>query len=152
MTSLLASMVNVFLIYNIRAEILGTKQKLGKNSQFQIVHCIETLSIALLPPMYFFAHLYYTDVLAITTVLGMMLAALREQHQAAAIFGAASVGMRQTNIVWVGMFFGIAVLNAVVRSTNEYLKHDKKKKKLCVKNNYGFKVVFCRQFNGFSSF
>jgi alpha-1,2-glucosyltransferase len=112
LTSFVALNVNLYLIFKIRA-------------LYAIDHIVpvgEVLAIASLPPMYLFGHLYYTDVLSITTVLAMMLAALRQRHGVAAICGAFSVLVRQTNIVWLGMFFGMSVFNIVVRETLAFRK------------------------------
>lgn len=64
------------------------------------------MTLATLPPMYFFAHLYYTDIPSITMILFMLLFSFRKQHFRATVFGAASVLMRQTNIVWVAGALG----------------------------------------------
>jgi alpha-1,2-glucosyltransferase len=122
--------VNLYLIFLIRTI----------SSPDRAVSVGEVVAIASLPPMYLFGHLYYTDVLAITTVLAMMLAALRQRHGVAAICGAFSVLVRQTNIVWVGMFFGMSVSNIVVKETNSFWKK-KTKKGLAMKDtNMSFSV------------
>lgn len=84
LTSLLASMLNVWLIYQIRRTALqlsGAKLKSLANVE------LETLTIALLPPLYMFAHLYYTDVVSLSSVLAMMLFSMRSEHNWAAFFG-----------------------------------------------------------------
>lgn len=48
---------------------------------------VETLLLAFLPPMYLFAHLYYTDIASITMVLGMFLFNKKERHKLAALLG-----------------------------------------------------------------
>lgn len=84
LTSLLASVANVWLIYQIRRTVLHTS---GAKTRALANLELETLAIALLPPMYFFAHLYYTDVLSLSTVLALMLYNMRHQHNVAALFG-----------------------------------------------------------------
>lgn len=37
--------------------------------------------------MYLFAHLYYTDILSLTTVLGLVLYNLKQRHNVATLFG-----------------------------------------------------------------
>lgn len=37
--------------------------------------------------MYFFAHLYYTDIVSITAVLGLVLFNMKNEHNIAALFG-----------------------------------------------------------------
>lgn len=99
--------------------------------------------------MYLFAHLYYTDILSITTVLGMILYNLKHKHNVAAIFGIflmksfenkvyfsceilnvsgfASVMMRQTNIVWVGMAMGCTVFDKLISQTLPFVKKEDKR-------------------------
>lgn len=72
---------------------------------FHWVLALESLTITLLPPMYFFSFLYYTDILSITFVLALIYFALKSHFFVSSCFGFASVLMRQTNIVWVGVIF-----------------------------------------------
>lgn len=69
------------------------------------VLALESLTIATLPPMFFFSFLYYTDILSITFVLAMICFALKKHFFASSCMGLFSVAMRQTNIVWVGVMF-----------------------------------------------
>lgn len=92
-------------------------------------HVIETLTISILPPMYFFSHLYYTDILSITTILLTFLYANKQRYNLSAFFGALSVLMRQTNIVWIGMILGSKVLNKIVIGTMPKINPTKSKKK-----------------------
>lgn len=90
---------------------------------------IETLTISILPPMYFFSHIYYTDILSITTILLTFLYATKQHYNVSAFFGALSVLMRQTNIVWIGMIFASKVLNKIVIGTMPKINPTKNKKK-----------------------
>lgn len=80
---------------------------------FHWVLALESLTISLLPPMFFFTFLYYTDILSITFVLAMTFFALKNHHFSASFFGLCSVLMRQTNIVWVAVIFGHVVLSHI---------------------------------------
>lgn len=131
LTSLLASILNVWLIYQIRCSVL--LQQLQPPSAATAAKCpaptnvaLETLSIALLPPLYFFAHLYYTDVLSLSTVLALILFNRRSQHTVAAVCGAASVLMRQTNIVWVAMALGTTCIDTLVSQTLPFIKQNER--------------------------
>lgn len=109
---------------------------------------VESFILSILPPMYLFVHLYYTDVLSITTVLAMLLFNLKQRHNIAAIFGNAlvwkknrfpdnnnllpstgllSVLMRQTNIVWVGMALGCTVMDKIISQTLPFIKEKDKR-------------------------
>lgn len=50
--------------------------------------CVEVYTIALLPPLYFFSFLYYTDVLSTLTVIAMFSAARRDKLWFAALVSA----------------------------------------------------------------
>lgn len=90
LTSLLASVVNVWLICQIRRAVLQPTTEKTATTKHQASYQnigMEALNIALLPPLYFFAHLYYTDVLSMTTVLALILFSSRHRHNWAALFG-----------------------------------------------------------------
>lgn len=57
-----------------------------------------------------------------TTVLLMLYCALKDRHCCGSMAAIASVAMRQTNIVWVGMVLGVCVLNYVVARAHPFLK------------------------------
>ena len=119
-TSLAASIINVYLIYEIRSTVLKVDRK-----KINFLMALDTLTIAILPPMYFFVHLYYTDIASITTILGMILFSMKSKHNFASIFGIASVLMRQTNIVWVALILGANIVDQIVSSVFPQTKiHD----------------------------
>ncbi|KAL4778334.1 Dol-P-Glc:Glc(2)Man(9)GlcNAc(2)-PP-Dol alpha-1,2-glucosyltransferase [Aspergillus varians] len=72
------------------------------------------LNICLFPPLFFFAGLYYTDVLALLVVIeaynwDLNRTRSRTAPLATALFfvlGVVSLAFRQTNIFWVSVFFG----------------------------------------------
>ncbi|KAK4319854.1 hypothetical protein Pmani_009241 [Petrolisthes manimaculis] len=68
------------------------------------------VNLCLLPVLYWFTFLYYTDVLSTLVVLVMMLLHLHHAPFAASAMGVVAVMMRQTNIVWVGF---LCILTAV---------------------------------------
>ncbi|XP_040155732.1 putative Dol-P-Glc:Glc(2)Man(9)GlcNAc(2)-PP-Dol alpha-1,2-glucosyltransferase [Anopheles arabiensis] len=106
LTSLIAAIINVVLIYKLRQRFLNQK---GYTTLL-----VETASLSLLPPLYFFSHLYYTDVISVTAVLLLLLASERRHHNWAALFGCCAVLMRQTNIVWVGFVCGSRAIDLLV--------------------------------------
>lgn len=95
---------------------------------FHWILALETLTIVLLPPMFFFSFLYYTDILSITFVLGMIYFAFKTRYFISSCFGFWSVLMRQTNIVWVGVIFCHIALSQVAkrrqRKVPEALKYE----------------------------
>lgn len=84
--------VNILLFYKILSH---------NNPRTYWKNVFSAYNITLLPPLYFFSYLYYTDILSVTTVLLMIYLSIRENHFLASIVGCWSVLMRQTNIVWV---------------------------------------------------
>lgn len=72
------------------------------------------MALATLPPMYFFAHVYYSDIPSITMILLMILFSLKKFHKSSALFGAGSVLMRQTNIVWVAGTLGVHLVDKMM--------------------------------------
>lgn len=92
------------------------------------VALLEALTLSLLPPLYFFGHLYYTDVPALTTALVTLLCSLKGQHALGALAGVISVVMRQTNIVWVGLIFGVNASNFIIARAHPFLKEKLRQK------------------------
>lgn len=128
LTSFIASLINFILFYFIRLTVTEADNKR--------VALLEALTLSLLPPLYFFSHLYYTDVAALTTALLTLLCSLKGQHALGSIAGIASVAMRQTNIVWVAMILGVNVLNYVVARAHPFLKEKLKNKEGLVKYSW----------------
>ncbi|XP_056645932.1 putative Dol-P-Glc:Glc(2)Man(9)GlcNAc(2)-PP-Dol alpha-1,2-glucosyltransferase [Diorhabda sublineata] len=98
--SLAFSIVNVLLFYILFA-------KYEKNEWGNI---LSSITLALLPPLYFFSHFYYTDVISLTMILLMLVASEKEHHYIASLFGYCSVFCRQTNIIWVVFLAGKYVM------------------------------------------
>lgn len=72
------------------------------------------LVVGLLPTQLFFAFLFYTDVASLLFLLATELLLLRGCTYAAAGMGAAAIGMRQTNAVWVTFLTGAAMLQELL--------------------------------------
>ncbi|KAH8379302.1 hypothetical protein KR009_004111 [Drosophila setifemur] len=108
--SLAGAGINILLLYKIRRRTLA-----GSGGNSYAAH--EAITMSVLPPLYFFSHLYYTDTLSLTMVLLCYNYWLQDAHLPAAVFGAASVLMRQTNIVWVCMATGLTVLDTIVQQS-----------------------------------
>lgn len=98
--SLLFSCINFVLFYLLFARrIRGELHKVSS-----------ALAMSLLPPLYFLAHIYYTDVVSITTCLLFIILNEKGYHFPASIAGFLSVICRQTNILVVAMYGGKFVL------------------------------------------
>lgn len=76
---------------------------------------LETITLVTLPPLYFFAHVYYTDVPSITMILAMLLFSLLKSHKLSTVFAAFSVLMRQTNVVWVAGALGVHMVDKMMQ-------------------------------------
>eukprot|EP00158_Paraphelidium_tribonemae_P006884 Partr_v1_DN28014_c1_g1_i6_m57104 putative adds the third glucose residue to the lipid-linked oligosaccharide precursor for N-linked glycosylation. Transfers glucose from dolichyl phosphate glucose (Dol-P-Glc) onto the lipid-linked oligosaccharide Glc(2)Man(9)GlcNAc(2)-PP-Dol len=70
-------------------------------------------NIALMPVVFFFNVLFYTDILGVVLILAAYRLSLGRRWIVSAAFGALSVLVRQTNIVWVCYIAGVAVLEAL---------------------------------------
>lgn len=64
---------------------------------------LSALAISSLPVLIFSSFLYYTDTLAVFSVLLMYVLHLHGNNNMAGIVGFVSVIVRQTNIIWVFM-------------------------------------------------
>jgi alpha-1,2-glucosyltransferase len=76
-----------------------------------IVLTLNVHTIAFLPPMWFFGLLYYTDVPSTLFVMGMLAASKRNENFLAALLGAISLTLRQTNVVWMLFAMGTSALD-----------------------------------------
>eukprot|EP00736_Rhodelphis_marinus_P013472 Rmarinus@m.17596 len=94
-------------------EILGTLHPTShENQRFWRV-----LLICCFPPYFFLGGLlYYTDSLSVLLVMLSLLSSFHRRPWISALFALASVGVRQTNIVW-GIFSGILPLILSLDST-----------------------------------
>lgn len=90
----LAMGLGVFLTANCLCRELKVKHGLQR-----------ALLASILPTLYSFVFLYYTDVGAVLFSLLAYLALLKRQHLIYLLFGIAASLFRQTNIIWVGGFF-----------------------------------------------
>ncbi|CAG9801046.1 unnamed protein product [Chironomus riparius] len=117
MIPLVCSVINFYLIYGIRLMLID-----DKNDRGRLKVLIDTMSIATLPPLYFFSFVYYTDVPSMTSILLTFYFALKEKYQLSSIFGLFSFLMRQTNIVWVAGIFGTSVINDMMKEIYPKIK------------------------------
>lgn len=129
--NLLASCVNLLLFASILKFVYTSKQS-------KIV--IQALNLTLLPPLYFFSHVYYTDTLSLTFLLAFSRLCLTNRHGfLMLVFGVFSVLMRQTNIVWIAMVFGHKFLDLFIRSSrvfgNQYVTNIRLSKKSLIAND-----------------
>ncbi|KXJ78683.1 hypothetical protein RP20_CCG003726 [Aedes albopictus] len=139
MISLIASIANVYLIYIIRKVVLA-----NRNPTYLL---LESISLATLPPLYFFTHLYYTDVLSVTMVLTMVYFSLKGMHNWGGIAAFMAILMRQTNVVWVGMVLGNQVIKTAIDLCQSGGKGSSRKGR-----HYGYTVFyFSLFFAAFSS-
>lgn len=76
---------------------------------------LNSIAILILPPLFFFNSLYYTDAGSLLFTLLAYFSSLVDQHLIAGLFGIISVSFRQTNIVWI---FYIACL-VILRTFEE---------------------------------
>ncbi|XP_037299379.1 putative Dol-P-Glc:Glc(2)Man(9)GlcNAc(2)-PP-Dol alpha-1,2-glucosyltransferase [Manduca sexta] len=110
--NLLASCINLLLFSSILKYVYF-------NDNLKIV--LQALSLALLPPLYFFSYVYYSDTLSITFLLAFSRLCLTNRYKFLMfIFGAFSILMRQTNIAWIAMVFGHKFLDIFIKSSRVF--------------------------------
>ena len=100
-TSFICWLINAGLIYRLlgRQNVFGRGQLYPKSPRY--IRVLNVISLSLFPPYMFFAFLYYTDMLAITTILITLLMSNSGHHIVASIIGSFSIMCRQTNCLWV---------------------------------------------------
>lgn len=131
--NLIASGLNLILFSIILRCIYG--------NQFKTV--LLALNFALLPPLYFFSHLYYTDVLSLMFVLAFSLCSVFNKNKLLTlVLGICCIMMRQTNIVWIAMVFGRKMLELLLQTAwvqswvDNVRKHNKPNTKKKLKRYY----------------
>lgn len=72
---------------------------------------LQTAVCATFPLHFFFVFLYYTDTASTFFCLACFLRVIRQEYTWAGIYSMCAIGMRQTNVVWVGFFCGWAVVD-----------------------------------------
>ncbi|XP_019869457.1 putative Dol-P-Glc:Glc(2)Man(9)GlcNAc(2)-PP-Dol alpha-1,2-glucosyltransferase [Aethina tumida] len=100
-----ASILNFYLFYFL-LKIYNKDEPAWKN-------ILSATNLGILPPLYFFTHLYYTDTMSLTFILLMVLFHEKGYDFCGSIFGFFSIIMRQTNIIWVLMILGKIVLDEI---------------------------------------
>ncbi|XP_034936246.1 putative Dol-P-Glc:Glc(2)Man(9)GlcNAc(2)-PP-Dol alpha-1,2-glucosyltransferase [Chelonus insularis] len=116
--NLIGTFFNLFLIYQILRTTKWMK-KIEDDSQTDKHGLALTiaLTITLLPPLYFWHFLYYTDVISVNLVLLMYLLHQKQYYKSSVFAGALTVLIRQTNIIWVTLLAGEIVLNLIEQQT-----------------------------------
>jgi len=113
-------MVNLALIYCITSQLHGLKQDYHPK-----LAILNSLNLSLLPVLFMFNFLYYTDVVSTMMVLLTYSLHLSGSPYHASLSGLFSVICRQTNIVWV---FLVAALAAGQTLTSEVKHHQARTK------------------------
>ncbi|CAK1554484.1 unnamed protein product [Leptosia nina] len=115
LVNLIASCVNLIIFAFLLKFIYGS----NTGSQLKVV--MQSLSLAILPPLYFFSFVYYTDTLSLLVLLIFTITSVVIKSKwLVFVFGVLSVLMRQTNVVWIAMVLGHKVLGLLLRSSRVY--------------------------------
>ena len=109
----LAWLVRSLLLLNIEVYDGKCEDKLKSNvrgkrcpdwTDWELIHT--TINVYLVPPLFFFYGLYYTDVLSALSVLYAYRCYLANQRTRVIFAALLSLLFRQTNIFWVSVFLG----------------------------------------------
>lgn len=79
---------------------------------------ISALTMSLLPLLYFFNFLYYTDVGSTFFVLFMYLLHLHDNKCVASLVGVIAIMFRQTNVIWVVFVTGLTAVDTLIDWAN----------------------------------
>lgn len=110
--NLVASAINLFLFASILKYVYG-------GNDFKII--LQALNLTLLPPLYFFSHMYYTDTLSVTFLLAFSRLSLVNKYKLPILIcGFLSVIMRQTNIVWIAMVLGHKIIDLLIKTSRVF--------------------------------
>ncbi|XP_013200359.1 putative Dol-P-Glc:Glc(2)Man(9)GlcNAc(2)-PP-Dol alpha-1,2-glucosyltransferase [Amyelois transitella] len=116
LVNLAASCINLMLFSSILKYVYG-------NTNYAKT-VLQALNLTILPPLYFFSHVYYTDTLSLTFLLAFSRLCLVNRYKILILlFGLMSVMMRQTNIVWIAMVFGHKILDIFIKSSRVFGNH-----------------------------
>jgi alpha-1,2-glucosyltransferase len=72
---------------------------------------MRSLQVLFLPILYPLLFLVYTDVLSLLCVCAAVLLTLRREYLVAGLVATAAVAVRQTNVIWLAMLWGMAALD-----------------------------------------
>ncbi|XP_057323180.1 putative Dol-P-Glc:Glc(2)Man(9)GlcNAc(2)-PP-Dol alpha-1,2-glucosyltransferase [Microplitis mediator] len=113
--NLIGTFINLYLIYQILSTKKWVQKCKAENKSW--LPLMVSLSITLLPPLYFWHFLYYTDVLSVNLVLTMFLLHERQCYKYSAIVGALGILVRQTNVIWLILLIGERILTIIEAET-----------------------------------
>ena len=112
--NLIASCINLALFASILKYIY-----FADKNPMKII--LQALNLTILPPLYFFSHVYYTDMLSLTFLLMFSRLCLTNRNLVLILIcGICSIIMRQTNVVWIAMVFGHKLLDLLIKSSRVY--------------------------------
>ncbi|XP_013164154.1 PREDICTED: putative Dol-P-Glc:Glc(2)Man(9)GlcNAc(2)-PP-Dol alpha-1,2-glucosyltransferase [Papilio xuthus] len=113
--NLLASCINLMLFSSLLLYIYG------KNLENPLKIVLQAVNLTILPPLYFFSHIYYTDTLSMMFLLTYTRLCIGNSNKFLIfIFGLSCVMMRQTNIAWIFMIFLHRNLDVFIKSSRVY--------------------------------
>ena len=90
------SIINYLLMYQLALN----KYKISDGNS-----ALLAFSVGVTPPILFFDNLFYTETLAATFILSMVLFQCSQKYKLSAMFGLFSIFIRQTNVIWVFYVF-----------------------------------------------
>ncbi|KAF7989702.1 hypothetical protein HCN44_008376 [Aphidius gifuensis] len=112
--NLILTILNLYVTYKI---VKGKSWSKNIKQSSSWLPLAVAFSIALLPPLFFWFFLYYTDVLSTNLVLLMFLLHQNEFYKSSAIIGGLSILVRQTNIIWIFMIAGERAISLIELQT-----------------------------------
>ncbi|XP_013143871.1 PREDICTED: putative Dol-P-Glc:Glc(2)Man(9)GlcNAc(2)-PP-Dol alpha-1,2-glucosyltransferase [Papilio polytes] len=112
--NLIASCINLLLFSSLLQHIYG-------NSSNPLKILLQAVNLTILPPLYFFSHVYYTDTLSMMFLLAYTRFCIGNSNKFLILtFGLSCVLMRQTNIAWIFMIFLHRNIDVFIKSSRVY--------------------------------
>jgi alpha-1,2-glucosyltransferase len=127
-TNVVCMIALAWIVEKIFAQRMGGGQQ-ARHGAFLTTH--SALNIALLPPLFFFSALYYTDVASTLSVMLCFYPLICSDeseikqiwwHLRLFVLGLVSLSFRQTNILWVAVFPAAAVVLRELDQGHELVK------------------------------
>uniref|UniRef100_A0A6A7FRS9 Dol-P-Glc:Glc(2)Man(9)GlcNAc(2)-PP-Dol alpha-1,2-glucosyltransferase n=2 Tax=Hirondellea gigas TaxID=1518452 RepID=A0A6A7FRS9_9CRUS len=115
---LVLRLVNVFLAPCILLALYSLMCSMHSTQSSEWSCLAGCVCMVLLPPLFWFYSLYYTEPLSTMLVLLLMLLHCHQHHLMAAAIGGVSIMVRQTNIVWVLFLLVLRVVDTTLACLN----------------------------------
>lgn len=118
--NVISSVFILHVIYSIITfDDFSSRKVLGPKKAFWL-----TLNVSIFPVSYFFNNFYYTDTFSTLLVLMMYRQHLLKNFGKAALLGACTIMIRQTNVIWIGYLIIDEIFQLCQKMLRKRKEHD----------------------------